>query len=636
MNDQSVISDHSTSTSIDNGPEDWVRDTMNYWARAYESRTSRIPDEKLASDAAAMHLRRTWEVEVEAMSIQLSAAKSRLNAFCSVYKLPSELLGYIFEFLAAVSPVGGRGRRWGWVNVTHVNRRFRDVALASASLWSSLSIDGDTPWNIFLPRSRQAPLTIYGDATKATTPYFPHLLRNVERIQAIYVDEITSLPSPDHSWLSITRETVPELRSLTLEMSQVDMDSGKFDCTLDQQFLLQGSPKLQHLELAGIRIPWTLPSPLNLLSLSLTSWNLFDKWDYSVQDVFRFLQDSVPALQYLRLWEAIPSVRIEIPQTPITLPSLRMFWLIDFHGDSRCIDLWASLSLPPTCSVYIETDSLDGMGEEEDEDQAIQDLVKLVKEHLARQGCPVYRYICIGNSNADDPEQDADIIRFSARSTESALGHWMQHRQSLHGPRSTEDPMLSFELRSFHPGDTLCGLLELFPSEPVRTLALTSWLPTRHIPFKTLFTTLLRYFPFISTLEIRVTSNGLMDDDLGRDFCRYLLDGLAPSTGGVLNLDNACYMPHLHTLVLHNFEFCGRMRGRRLYDNLSEAFRRRHASSIPARAIKIYNSDVKDSWFEPWLSYVDEVWCDPATCRTVKEDWNHDDGEDGEGGDDDE
>ena len=79
--------------------------TMDYWERSYNARASRIPDEKLASEVAIAHLRGTWEAEIKAISTQLSRAKSRLNSLCPIYKLPTELLAYIFEILTAVRPV---------------------------------------------------------------------------------------------------------------------------------------------------------------------------------------------------------------------------------------------------------------------------------------------------------------------------------------------------------------------------------------------------------------------------------------------------------------------------------------------------------------------------------------------------
>ncbi|KZV68064.1 hypothetical protein PENSPDRAFT_754386 [Peniophora sp. CONT] len=628
MDQQSESTGLPASMSVVDGPDDeLVRETTSYWAQAYESRTSRIPDEKLAPDAALMQLRRVWEVEVEAMSVQLSAARSRLNAFCAIYKLPAEILAYVFELLAAVSPVAATVRRWGWVNVTHVSRRFRIVALDRASLWSSLSINRNTPWDIFLPRSRRALLSVYGDTSMPTSPsYLPHVLQNLERIRSIRIDEIDSLTPSDHSWLIITRMSLPELRILKLEMSGSDMTSGTFDWMLDRSFLLEGSPKLQHLELAGIRIPWTLPSPLSLISLDLSAFNLVDNWKYSAEDVLRFLRHSVPLLQYLRLWEALPSIDQDILITPVILPHLRTLWFIDFEVDGRCVRLWESLSIPPTCSVMIETESLD--------EQNIERLGRLIKRHIERPGCPVYRHIGVGNRDANGRDNDIEIIRFSAHSTNKVLGRWMERGNFL-GPHITQDPMISFQSKAAGGINALYTLLALFPCEPVESLALTSWLPILDTSFGMFFRRISQHFTYIKTLEVRDAEHSFMGDDLAGDFCDYLLTELAPSAPADRTMALPC-IPYLHTLSLHHFHFDTGFRDRRLRHGLLEAFQRRYALDIPIRTLRISKSDLRESWLQTWRGYVDDVWYDPKTCHILGEDLIGDDVEDEEVEDDDE
>lgn len=212
----------------------------------------------------------------------------------------------------------------------------------------------------------------------------------------------------------------------------------------------------------------------------------------------------------------------------------------------------------------------------------------------------------------------------------------MEQRQTFRGPRVGTRPILSFKFIRLGRDNSIPRLLSCFPGECVETLALGSWLPLDIVPFDTLFRDILQSFPSIKTLEVREPSRYTpYSNRLGRGFCDYLLDTSAPSAPSSTDpTEVGPHMSHLQTLSLYNFRFDCSSRGRRLYATLRDGLQRRSASGVPIRALKIFNTVVKNSWLESWREFVDDVWYDPATCNVMDEDeaeWSSSEDED-EGG----
>ncbi|KAI0317172.1 hypothetical protein OF83DRAFT_1059094, partial [Amylostereum chailletii] len=107
-------------------------------------------------------MRRILDREIASVEGALSALKSRKNALSIVYKVPPELLTHIFKLLARISPpVSPECGRLGWINVTHVCRRWREIALLDPSLWKRVTFSLGFEWyEEILGRARHGPVIV--------------------------------------------------------------------------------------------------------------------------------------------------------------------------------------------------------------------------------------------------------------------------------------------------------------------------------------------------------------------------------------------------------------------------------------------------------------------------------------------
>ncbi|KAI0061051.1 hypothetical protein BV25DRAFT_1785934, partial [Artomyces pyxidatus] len=69
------------------------------------------------------------------------AIATRRNALVPVARLPPEILDRIFAFVAHQTlSVKNSNREDGrWINITHVCRSWRELAMSSHTLWTSIS-----------------------------------------------------------------------------------------------------------------------------------------------------------------------------------------------------------------------------------------------------------------------------------------------------------------------------------------------------------------------------------------------------------------------------------------------------------------------------------------------------------------
>ncbi|KAI0064340.1 hypothetical protein BV25DRAFT_1800786, partial [Artomyces pyxidatus] len=114
------------------------------------------------------------------------------NKLAPVSKPPPEVLTLIFECYALVAPPGFRefqssreGKKTlGWIEVTHVCRHWRHIALACPGLWRRVSLDLGSRWaELMVARLGSAPMELFqyiehslaSKPTRATThtPFFP-------------------------------------------------------------------------------------------------------------------------------------------------------------------------------------------------------------------------------------------------------------------------------------------------------------------------------------------------------------------------------------------------------------------------------------------------------------------------------
>ncbi|VDB84554.1 unnamed protein product [Peniophora sp. CBMAI 1063] len=572
----------------------------NFWLAARTAREARFSSS-----------RDTWRNEVEAMDAQLLAAKLRLNDFSPIYALPTEILARIFELLATLDPIRALRRRWGWACITHVSRRFRAVAIGHASLWSRLSVDGQTPWNLFLPRARGTLLSVHGEiqTDQQSQLYAALTLQNIERMQAI---EVSNVIPEAYEWHGILRSVAPKLQTLSLGLDMDDDPSDWSDSDeaeraenvpqhMRPQFLTKNAPNLTSLSLAGIRMCWKLNAPIALRSLSLHGSVRRNPPHLVFSSVLGCLRN-MPLLQHLALKNILPPSTRRDVDARVSMPHLRS--LSSAEPDGRCLGLWASLDVPSTCSIRIGAAELDSVG--------ATTWKELLLEQLAKRQKNPYRHV-----RFEDPAtgaqwmDDHEVIQFTVSSV-------VLDESTIAGLRYSDEP---------HDTDDDATLTFAFlfsgPAQPFRDLSgVASPTDFHHgrLHLKGAFsmecvTTLLTRVTTLESVEICGWYDSRRSSTVFQEFVQVYYCALLdkhPSTGYAL--------PSVRSLSLRNVHLRQRFiddRGRgsndRLCDTLCEMLRRRYFADIAIRTVKISGTVVDDSWIQPWENYVDEVHCD-ETC----------------------
>src|SRR5712672_1138819 len=135
----------------------------------------------------------TVDQDIDAAKRLILSILTRRNMLIPISILPAEILARIFHFSVAGASFL-RSNRPGWVSVTHVCRRWRQIALDDSTLWTRFSTSPRSrDWIAErLSRARNAPLIIEVDAMmrKDTISLFtPHISHTRE----LYLHNITSI-----------------------------------------------------------------------------------------------------------------------------------------------------------------------------------------------------------------------------------------------------------------------------------------------------------------------------------------------------------------------------------------------------------------------------------------------------------
>ncbi|KZV68088.1 hypothetical protein PENSPDRAFT_754409 [Peniophora sp. CONT] len=578
-----------------------VEDASEFWTAAREMRESRSASS-----------RDVWESEVTAIAAQLVAAKARLNAFCPIYALPDEVLAHIFGFLSALYPVRAISRQWGWLCVTHVSRRFRVASIDHAVLWSKLSIDGETPWRIFLPRSQHALLDIHGDAEMTTNyrsaVYAVQTLQNIERVRALDIRRLDSGGWGADTWQPILNSVASELRVLRVTVNEVFSDDwtdgseeirGHQWSAIDLRSLNRNAPKLSELNLTGLPILWRMDAQMMLSSLSITHRADIELAQYHFSDLMRSLQN-MPMLQELCLRRVIPPSTDDSVNMRVNLPHLQL--LFSAEPDGRCHTLWSSLEIPPDCTIQIEAGLLDIEGATR--------WKALLLDQLVKPRCPVYRRVRFGNPRGDRSEDEGIYL-----SVHPELGS--EHTDSS---STKAHPMLSFVLSFVGIPESFC---ELFGISYVESPQIPVDYEERFLLMRCLIR-LLKQFTALEEIEFCALSDDYFWDEgdhkLERMFCACFVDELSPPfKSTAADLDAAQFLPNIHTLSLRNAHLrCTSFYWPedRLHDVLGEALSRRKVAGMPIHTVRLYQTKVNPTWLLQWQLCVSELYCDP-TCSAA-------------------
>ncbi|KAI0058903.1 hypothetical protein BV25DRAFT_1829659 [Artomyces pyxidatus] len=268
-----------------------------------------------------------------------------------VHRLPPEIVAAIFStyaslgyitFTKIVSDYEGDSltkvdKQVGWINVTHVCRRWREIALGHATLWSSIDCTVPRPWREeMLHRSAACPVSLDLNANVLDIAELQRfVLENIPRFMSLSISYGSARSASPEFLVSLTHPSTvaPRLESLSLfgfiDWAALDITVASF-------------PVLRSLKVIG-------------LTLSLTSSVL--------KNLAHFHLDRAPARQlyaaltHMEKLETIFAVLVDhppllSPEPPtVSLPRLTSLNISSFRENS--LDLASRLIIPVTAKVTI-------------------------------------------------------------------------------------------------------------------------------------------------------------------------------------------------------------------------------------------------------------------------------------------
>ncbi|KAI0046745.1 hypothetical protein FA95DRAFT_1606637 [Auriscalpium vulgare] len=137
---------------------------------AQAAHRARLQAEEDAIKAAKEAIRKAYAVDDEAVSAVRLALRQKRNSLLPVARVPPEILRTIFTVCSDIDHP--RIKKWdfhfGWLAVTHVCRRWRNIALEQSGLWTGISGSLNHLWTYaFADRAQTMPLAIHFDG-----PYY--------------------------------------------------------------------------------------------------------------------------------------------------------------------------------------------------------------------------------------------------------------------------------------------------------------------------------------------------------------------------------------------------------------------------------------------------------------------------------
>ncbi|KDQ57790.1 hypothetical protein JAAARDRAFT_35480 [Jaapia argillacea MUCL 33604] len=312
---------------------------------------------KAKPDGHLDNARGNIDTEIDRVTLYLCDLRSQRNNLSPISKLPPELMSRVFSLCAsAESHPRFRGHvafdsltvMPEWVKVTWVCRRWREVAIGCAALWTKVDFSSSKWTAEMLKRSKNASLVVKADLTFVS----PRLVRTVE-LATSHISRTRELEllAPKQTLEALARQLrspAPFLESLHLSSSRFSNHLADGPCSLPDDIFEGQVPQLRRLELYRCRFKWNSP----LLSTTLTHLHITEASNHNparptLSQILPLLQ-GMPLLQSLHLEYAAPVPSMDVAELwvpeNITLRNLTSISLIDVPHN--CAALLSRLDLP--------------------------------------------------------------------------------------------------------------------------------------------------------------------------------------------------------------------------------------------------------------------------------------------------
>ena len=287
---------------------------------------------------------------VQDVSKLLVIARTIKNAFTPINRVPPEVLSLVPDYC----------RRSELVGLTHVCRRWREIFISCASLWTFLDCMNFDQTSAYLERSKRSPLEIRVEKEHILHGAFMLAISQIRRLKALI------LSGSSHSILKLTDcliSPAPLLEKLAIHVTGVPaavIKSTLFGGDLQQ---------LRILDLSGVitYLPWKNLSNLTTFYLHQMSGD-----EISVTHLLDFFERA-PLLLRIKLEDSLPDSSDAPIQRVVPLPHLRSLHIIAEPAHSILLNhlyipTGASVTLrfryDPTGSPYLDylPRSLDNLG----------------------------------------------------------------------------------------------------------------------------------------------------------------------------------------------------------------------------------------------------------------------------------
>ncbi|KAI0059580.1 hypothetical protein BV25DRAFT_1054039 [Artomyces pyxidatus] len=306
---------------------------------------SLVNEDNIASAVSSARTPDDMDKDIEQLENVLRALKKHRNTLSPISRLPPEILSRIFSHLAAPS----LNTPWMWQTVSHVCRRWREVAVFSPLLWTSIDFRS-AAWTMeFLQRSQYAPLAVHtGDLLHRDINSVQWALHEMPRIRELSLSGNTDTLErlEDH-----LLEESPLLE--TLSLSATSHGRGFDDCYIVPDGLLAGyAPRLRKLSLSMCRVSPTLPILAGLTHFHASVPD--PRGCFPVSDLLALLS-MMPLLETLILEHAVPALETTgctgSEEPVVTLNRLASLQLNDTMAS--CAYLLSHLRVPASAALRV-------------------------------------------------------------------------------------------------------------------------------------------------------------------------------------------------------------------------------------------------------------------------------------------
>ncbi|TFK29656.1 hypothetical protein FA15DRAFT_663811 [Coprinopsis marcescibilis] len=209
--------------------------------------------------------RQRIDARITALEEEICALKTQRNELSPICQLPPEVLSRIFiHFELQTSLRFHCPANRSWYQITHICRYWRSVALHCPQLWSNICVVSTFWTELFLSRSKQAPLLleIGFQVPFAMEPRIHEILvTQMSRLSSLLVSGTTDMLKMRLHHLP---SSAPSLHTLSIE------NSGFNETMTLPELFVEGTPQLKELRLYRCYIDWSSPLLQGLSKLNIS------------------------------------------------------------------------------------------------------------------------------------------------------------------------------------------------------------------------------------------------------------------------------------------------------------------------------------------------------------------------------